>query len=170
MKIHLIWAQDEKGGIGKNGKLPWHIIEDLKNFKLLTKKSTIIMGRKTWDSLPIKPLPERENIVLSKKKQKGVITYNSFENCLKNLKNINTIFIIGGRSIYKLFFNCADFLHMTKIDLLEPGINEFFPIKLSQIRNDFIQISEIKIALNARYTLWNKKIIINYKSAKTSNA
>ena len=64
MKIHLIWAQDEKGGIGKNGQLPWHIIEDLKNFKLLTKNSTIIMGRKTWDSLPIKPLPERENIVL----------------------------------------------------------------------------------------------------------
>ena len=66
MDIHLIWAQDENGGIGQNGKLPWHISEDLKNFKSLTLNSTIIMGRKTWDSLPIKPLPNRKNIILSR--------------------------------------------------------------------------------------------------------
>ena len=156
MKIHLIWAQDEKGGIGKNGELPWHIIEDLKNFKLLTKNSTIIMGRKTWDSLPIKPLPERENIVLSKKKQKGVITYNSFENCLKKLKDINTIFIIGGRSIYKLFFNHADFLHITYISLEEPNINEFFPINKAMINSKFNKISEKKLSEIATYTYWGK--------------
>ena len=159
MEIHLIWAQDSNGGIGKDGQLPWHISEDLKNFKKITSNSTIVMGRKTWDSLPFKPLPNRKNIVLSRTKQNQVETYTSYESCIKKLKeyNIEKVFIIGGRSIYKLFFNCADFLHMTKIDLLEPGINEFFPIKLSQIRNDFIQISEKKIALNARYTLWNKK-------------
>ena len=56
MEIHLIWAQDNNGGIGLNGKLPWHISEDLKNFKKITSNSTIIMGRKTWESLPIKPL------------------------------------------------------------------------------------------------------------------
>ena len=59
MQIHLIWAQDQNGGIGKNGNLPWHISEDLKNFKKITFGSTIVMGRKTWDSLPIKPLPKR---------------------------------------------------------------------------------------------------------------
>ena len=68
MDIHLIWAQDENGGIGQDGKLPWHISEDLKNFKALTLNSTIIMGRKTWDSLPIKPLPNRKNIILSRTK------------------------------------------------------------------------------------------------------
>ena len=65
MQIHLIWAQDQNGGIGKNGNLPWHIPEDLKNFKKITFGSTIVMGRKTWDSLPIKPLPKRRNIILS---------------------------------------------------------------------------------------------------------
>ena len=70
MKIHLIWAQDTNGGIGKNGKLPWHISEDLKKFKSLTYNSTVIMGRKTWDSLPIKPLPNRRNFVLSRQKKK----------------------------------------------------------------------------------------------------
>ena len=172
MEIHLIWAQDSNGGIGIDGKLPWRISEDLKNFKKITSNSTIIMGRKTWDSLPFKPLPNRRNIVLSRTNQNQVETYTSYEQCITKLKeeNVKKIFVIGGRSIYKLFFTSANFLHMTKIDLFESGINEFFPIKLSQIRNDFIQISERKIALNARYTLWNKKIIINYKSAKTSNA
>ena len=67
MEIHLIWAQDINSGIGKNGKLPWHISVDLKNFKKITLNSTVIMGRKTWESLPIKPFPNRENIVLSSK-------------------------------------------------------------------------------------------------------
>ena len=106
MEIHLIWAQDKNGGIGENGKLPWHISEDLKNFKKITLNSTIIMGRKTWDSLPIKPLPKRENIILSSKKQSSGITYHSLKGCLEDLKesNKNKVFIIGGRSVYQLFF------------------------------------------------------------------
>ena len=79
MKIHLIWAQEINGGIGKNGKLPWHISEDLQNFKKLTLESTILMGRKTWESLPIKPLPKRRNIVLSSKKVADVECYTSIE-------------------------------------------------------------------------------------------
>ena len=83
MEIHLIWAQDNNGGIGLNGKLPWHISEDLKNFKKITSNSTIIMGRKTWDSLPIKPLPNRENIVMSSDNIKNVISFNSYERCVE---------------------------------------------------------------------------------------
>ena len=75
-EIHLIWAEDKNGGIGCNGKLPAYS-EDLKNFKSITMDSTIIMGRKTWDSLPIKPLPNRNNIILSSKKQTGGITFNN---------------------------------------------------------------------------------------------
>ena len=89
MGIHLIWAQDKNGGIGKDGKLPWHISEDLKNFKSLTLHSTIIMGRKTWESLPIKPLPDRNNIVLSKTKKIGSITYKNFQECLEEDQFIN---------------------------------------------------------------------------------
>ena len=65
MNIELIWAQNYSGGIGKEGTLPWHISEDLKNFKKITANFPIIMGRKTWESLPFKPLPKRRNIVLS---------------------------------------------------------------------------------------------------------
>ena len=72
MKIHLIWAQEKDGGIGINNDLPWHLSEDLKNFKKLTLSKPIIMGRKTWESLPFKPLPKRRNVVLSSQSMNGV--------------------------------------------------------------------------------------------------
>ena len=158
MNIHLIWAQDSNGGIGINGKLPWHISEDLKNFKKITLNSAIIMGRKTWDSLPIKPLPKRSNIVLSKTLQPGVKTFTSYNKCLENLnKNkLDKIFVIGGRSIYKLFFNHAKFLHITKVHLNKPGINEFFPFSMKNINSSFKKIFEKKLSCNATYTCWSK--------------
>ena len=66
MDIHLIWAQDENGGIGKNGKLPWHVSEDLINFKSITSNNPIIMGRKTWDSLPLNLCPIGETLFYQK--------------------------------------------------------------------------------------------------------
>ena len=89
MEVHLIWSQDSNGGIGKDGKLPWHISEDLQNFKKITSNSTIIMGRKTWDSLPFKPLSNRRNIVLSRTKQNQVETYASYESCIAKLEKDN---------------------------------------------------------------------------------
>ena len=159
IEVHLIWAQDENGGIGINGKLPWHISNDLKNFKKITLNSTIIMGRKTWDSLPIKPLPKRTNIVFSSNKQKNVTTYNSYEECIKNLQkdNIKKIFIIGGRSIYKLFFNDAHYLHITNVNLIKNEINEFFPISFNDIKSKFNKISTNKLSDEASYSLWEKK-------------
>jgi dihydrofolate reductase len=158
MDIHLIWAQDENGGIGQDGKLPWHISEDLKNFKSITSNNTIIMGRKTWDSLPIKPLPNRRNIVLSKTKQDNAETYHSIEKCLKTLKNDNLekVFVIGGRSVYKLFFQEASYLHITHIHILERGVNEFFPFDFNTISNQFEKISEKALSSNATYTFWRK--------------
>ena len=158
MEVHLIWAQDKNGGIGKNGKLPWHISEDLKNFKRITLNSTIIMGRKTWESLPVKPLPNRDNIILSKTLVLDILTFKTYEDCIDNLskRNISKVFIIGGRSMYKLFFNKADYLHITNIDLLEEGINEFFPISNNDIISRFQKIDSIKLNDVAEYTLWSK--------------
>ena len=85
MKIHLIWAQDQNGGIGKKRKLPWHIPADLKNFKKLTLNSTIIMGRKTWTTLPVNPLSNRRNIVISSNSIADVENYNSIEHCMETL-------------------------------------------------------------------------------------
>ncbi len=159
MEIHLIWAQDINGGIGVNGKLPWHISEDLKNFKKLTLNSTIIMGRKTWDSLPVKPLPKRNNIVLSSTKQKNVITFNTFEDCIDTLKKQKTkkIFIIGGRSIYKLFFNIADYLHISFINIINNETDEFLPFDKIEIDNKFKKKNETILSDIAQYTYWEKK-------------
>ena len=85
IEIHLIWAQDSNGGIGKKGSLPWYIPEDLKNFKKLTQNSTIIMGRNTWESLPIKPLPKRRNIVISSHNITDIEHYNSINACIDKL-------------------------------------------------------------------------------------
>ena len=88
MNIQLIWAQDTNAAIGKHGTLPWHYSEDLKNFKKLTTGHTIIMGRKTWDSLSIKPLPNRKNIVISSTEQTGVDSYNSIDTCMEYLLSL----------------------------------------------------------------------------------
>ena len=158
MEVHLIWAQDNNGGIGKNGKLPWHIPEDLKNFKKITLDSTIVMGRKTWESLPIKPLPNRENIVLSKTLDTDILTFKSYEDCIYDLqkRSVSKIFVIGGRSMYKLFYDVSDFLHITNIKLLENGINEYFPISSSDIISRFNKIDSVMLNEIAEYTLWSK--------------
>jgi len=159
MKIHLIWAQDKNGGIGKNSKLPWHIPEDLKNFKKLTLNSTIVMGRKTWASLPIKPLPERRNIVLSSNSIEDVESYNSIEQCIETLDkdNIKKIFVIGGAQIYRNFIYRSDVLHITIIDAATEGIDTYFPVSMLTIKNKFNKIEENVLDKNVLYTHWIKK-------------
>ena len=152
----MIWAQDKYGGIGQNGKLPWYVPEDLKNFKSLTIDSPIIMGRKTWDSLSIKPLPKRRNIVLSHSSQKNIETYESYTDCITALKKdkIEKIFVIGGRSIYDLFYKESHFLHITYISIINSEIDEFFPITMQEINKRFKKINELQLSDKAIYTCW----------------
>ena len=159
MKIHLIWAQDKNGGIGKNGKLPWHISEDLQNFKKLTLDSTILMGRKTWESLPIRPLSNRRNIVLSSKKVTNVECYTSVEKCIKRLDDdrIDKLFVIGGSTVYRNFIYRADELHITQVDNVIEGIDTFFPVTMLKIKNEFEKIHEKKLINQAIYTQWIRK-------------
>ena len=158
MKIHLIWAQDENGGIGKDGNLPWHISEDLKNFKRLTSGSTILMGRNTWESLPIKPLPERRNIVLSSKEVPDVEYYTSVEECIETLDGDGTekLFVIGGTTVYRNFIHRADELHITHVDELTEGIDTYFPVTILKIQKEFKQIEEQALSNNAIYSHWVK--------------
>ena len=159
MKIQLIWAQDLNGGIGKKGKLPWHIPEDLKNFKKITLNHPVIMGRITWDSLPFKPLPNRRNIVLSKKNISNVESYNKIDDCLHKLKkdNINSIFIIGGAKIYSSFFDIATDLHITLINDNTNQIDCFFPISFDFLKQNFNINFKKKISDIAIYSHWTKK-------------
>ena len=157
MKIHLIWAQDSNGGIGINNELPWHISEDLKNFKSLTKNFAIIMGRKTWDSLKIKPLPNRRNIVMSSNIIENIECYNSLNDLFDNLNNLSNVFVIGGATIYKLFYLQSQELHITFINKNVDKIDTFFPIKISQIEKDFKKINSIDLTKDAVYTHWIRK-------------
>ena len=157
MIIKLIWAQDKSGGIGFDNKLPWHVSEDLQNFKALTLNSTIVMGRKTWDSLKIKPLPKRRNIVLSSKKLNNVECYNSLDRLLNALKNESYIYIIGGAQIYSIFYSIADELHISFIDQESAKVNIFFPVSLSEINQSFKQISSSNLSDKVEYTKWEKK-------------
>ena len=134
MKITLIAAMDGKDGIGKNGTLPWHIPEDLKHFVNLTQFGFVVMGSKTWDSLPRKPLPFRANIVLSRdiwqtKFDDADRVFNDINELIKYCKQITSeIFIIGGASIYEQFLPRATHMVLTKTDLgIDYECDTFFP-------------------------------------------
>ncbi len=119
--IKIIVAVDKKGAIGKNNDLLYNIKEDLKNFKDLTSGNIVVMGRNTWDSLPIKPLPNRTNIVLTKtlKGIDGAIVLSSFEELEEYLKYTDKdVYIIGGASIYNQVIekDMASEAHITFVD------------------------------------------------------
>ena len=156
MIIKLIWAQDSSGGIGINNKLPWHFSEDLQKFKSLTLNSTIVMGRKTWESLKIKPLPKRKNIVLSSKKINDVECYKSIEELMNSLNNESSFFVIGGAQIYKIFYSLAHELHISFINTTTSNINVFFPISISEIEKGFNNVLSEKLSDNVLYTKWMK--------------
>jgi len=116
--ISIIVAVSEDGGIGKDNELLWHISEDLKRFKRLTNGHTIIMGKKTWESLPRKPLPGRKNIVLTDipgEHFDSSLTAYSIEEALGKCEKDEEIFVIGGGSVYRQFMPFADRLYITHV-------------------------------------------------------
>ncbi len=116
--ISIIVAVSEDWGIGKDNELLWHISEDLKRFKRLTSGNTVIMGKKTWESLPIRPLPGRKNIVLTddlKEIFEGSVTVYSIEDALSKCEKGEEIFVIGGGSVYRQFMPIADRLYITHV-------------------------------------------------------
>ena len=130
--ISAIVAVDENFGIGFNGQLLEHIPEDLKHFKQLTTNKTIIMGRKTWESLPNKPLPNRLNIVITSKERslKEMTAFIPFEDAYARATHTlpgDEWFIIGGGSIYKEFLPVCDKVYLTKIMVSHENVDTYFP-------------------------------------------
>ena len=127
-KISIIVAIDENGLIGKRNGLPWKLPADLKHFKTLTSGHTVIMGRKTYDSIG-KPLPNRTNIVVSRSDDlriDGCIIVKSPEEALKASLENQEIFVIGGAEIYRQFLPLAQTIYMTEIHNKFDG-DIFFP-------------------------------------------
>jgi dihydrofolate reductase len=132
--ISIIVAVSEDWGIGKDNELLWHISEDLKRFKKLTLGNTVIMGKRTWESLPRRPLPGRKNIVLTDDPNEYIdcsVTAYSIDDALSKCADNEEIFIIGGGSIYRQFMPIADCLYITHVHKKAPADIYFPEIDLS---------------------------------------
>ena len=120
-RIGLIWAQARGGVIGKDGTMPWHLPEDLAHFKRTTLSHPVVMGRKTWDSLParFRPLPGRANIVVTRQAdwhENGAEPVSSLREALHICENADQVWIIGGAQIYAQALPLADEVVVTEID------------------------------------------------------
>lgn len=128
-KITIIVAVSENGIIGNNNELLWHISADLKRFKKLTTGHTVVMGNKTFQSLPVRPLPNRTNIVMTRNKgmvaESAIMAY-SVGDAVKKMDPGGENFIIGGGEIYTRFLPLAQKLFVTRVHQVFNG-DTFFP-------------------------------------------
>ena len=122
--IIFVYACDLKGAIGKDGELPWKQSTDLQHFKRVTLGGTIVMGRKTWESLPGK-LPGRRSIVMSRSQRDDVEVMSYDE--VRLLSQEQDVYIIGGGEIYRLFIEDVKELHRTIIQTEVEGADTFAP-------------------------------------------
>ena len=132
MIISLIAAAAKNNAIGKDGDMPWHLSNDLKYFKNMTWGMPVVMGRKTFETFGKgNPLPGRKNIVLTRQEgynPPGVIVVKTVNDALFVAKemDVKELMVIGGGEIYKLFFEKAKRIYITRVDA-EPEADTFFP-------------------------------------------
>jgi dihydrofolate reductase len=118
--IGLVWAQSANGVIGRDGALPWHLPEDMKHFRSLTAGAAVLMGRRTWESLPprFRPLPGRRNLVLSRTPQsgaewEGAETFPDLPQALAAVSG--DVWVAGGEAVYRAALPFADRIVVTEI-------------------------------------------------------
>lgn len=136
--LTLIAAVANNGVIGKDNRLPWHLPADLKHFKALTTGRTVIMGRKTWESLPdnFRPLPGRQNIVVTRNaayRAEGAAVVTSLPAAIAAAQS-DEAFVIGGAELYAAALPLADRLQLTEIDAAFDGDTHFPAIDTNQWR------------------------------------
>ena len=159
--LSIIVAMSSNRVIGVNNTLPWHLSEDLKHFKSLTTGHTIIMGRKTYESIG-RPLPNRRNIVISRNSNtsyEGVEVVYSLEDAFSISTNDKEVFVIGGSNIYEQALSFVDQLYITEIkksfigDAFFPEINKQIWIEYSRddhVTNDGLEFSFVKYQKNTK--------------------
>lgn len=132
MRISLVVAASRNGVIGRNGTLPWSLPSDLKRFKELTLGKPILMGRRTWESLPRRPLPGRDNLVVSRSapegERDGAVWFHSLDAALAwcRTRNIPELSVIGGAEVFRETLPMADVVHMTWVEHYVEG-DTFMP-------------------------------------------
>jgi dihydrofolate reductase len=160
-QISIIVAVAENNAIGKDNKLLWHISDDLKRFKKLTSENTVVMGKNTYFSLPVRPLPGRKNIVITDIPDEsfdGCLSAHSFEEAICLMDNDKENFIMGGASIYRQFFNIAQKLYLTRVYKSFEG-DTFFP-EIADSQWQLLEKSEVftdeKSGLRFSYIIYQK--------------
>ncbi|MDR0843624.1 MAG: dihydrofolate reductase [Tannerella sp.] len=131
MTLSIIVSAGEHHEIGRNNGLLCHLSADMKRVKELTTGHTIVMGRKTFDSLPKGPLPNRRNIILSRNRDRtveGAEIYPSLSDALANLTGEDEVFIFGGGEIYRQAIGIADKIYLTVIHHIFEDADTFFPV------------------------------------------
>lgn len=151
MKIKLIAAADLHYGIGKNGSLLFKIPEDLRLFKQFTTGNIVLMGRKTFESISCRPLPDRINIVISSTKNyenDGAITFDNLETAVEYCKHNfsdKDLYIIGGGKVYEECMKYADEIILTKYNKVYEDVDIYFPV---DIMDNF---SETEVIMEGSY-------------------
>lgn len=161
--ISLVVAAATNNAIGKEGKLPWYLPNDMKHFKNVTWGMPVIMGRKTFDSLG-KSLAGRKNIVITRHPQwkaAGVVVVKSIDNALFVAKETDAkeVMVIGGGEIYKTFFDKAKRIYLTRVEA-EPEADTFFPVlnpKEWSLTSQQNYEADEKNAYNYSFQIWERK-------------
>ena len=143
--LSMIFACDEQGAIGKEGDLPWRQSSDLQFFKRTTLNKTVVMGRKTWDSLGC-ALPKRRNIVMTRRGLDAEVETMSFDEVIA-LANEEEVMVIGGGEIYALFLPHAKEIHRTVVHTVVENADTFAPDVESE---GFHLIGERQVAAGER--------------------
>ena len=143
MKLTLIAAVARDGAVGRGGTMPWHLSADLAHFKRVTLGAPVVMGRKTWDSLParFRPLPGRRNLVVTRNaawSAAGAEPVRSLDAALALLTDSDEVFVIGGGELYAQALARADRLVLTEVDTDVPDADTWFP---AWDRGAFVQTS-----------------------------
>lgn len=158
MTVSMIVAKGKNNEIGGNNDLLWHLPSDLKFFKATTMGKSIIMGRKTFQSLP-KALPGRKNIVLTSDTSfvaEGAYTVGNIEDALKECET-QEVFVIGGASVYEAFFPKADKLYITEVDFESDKADVFFPeVNLNNWESEILDGGE-ENGLSYKHILYTRK-------------
>lgn len=139
-RIVLVVAAGRNGVIGRNGDLPWRLPSDLKRFKAATLGKPVVMGRKTWESLPKRPLPGRANLVVSRTlaAAPGAQVFASLDEALEEARveaaaaGVEEVCVIGGAEIYAASLPQADSVLLTEVDLAPEGDAMFPPLDPDQ--------------------------------------
>ena len=162
--LSIIVAQAENRAIGLNGDMPWHLSGDLKRFKALTMGHPVVMGRRTWESLPKRPLVGRRNIVFSQSKDfapecaEVVRSVNDLFDLLHNCDE--EVFIIGGGRIYNMLMPWVNRLYVTWVHKEFPEADTFFPvIDLSEFTkvNETEHMVDEKSGIKFSYAEYDRK-------------